>query len=100
MHVEYITSPIWSYHVNWYGFCTILYFFNGIIVDFDLSKQSENPSAPTVIRISSSDDTPTIDTKSCTSDLRTNSFVGTEEYIAPEGFLFPLYGNRIFAASY
>lgn len=27
---------------------------------------------------------PTIDTKSCIADFRTNSFVGTEEYIAPE----------------
>lgn len=27
---------------------------------------------------------PTIDTRSCIADFRTNSFVGTEEYIAPE----------------
>lgn len=27
---------------------------------------------------------PTIDTKSCIANFRTNSFVGTEEYIAPE----------------
>lgn len=27
---------------------------------------------------------PTIDTKSCIADFRTNSFVGTEEYIAPK----------------
>lgn len=27
---------------------------------------------------------PTIDTKSCIAGFRTNSFVGTEEYIAPE----------------
>ena len=27
---------------------------------------------------------PTIDTKSCINNFRTNSFVGTEEYIAPE----------------
>lgn len=27
---------------------------------------------------------PVIDTKSCTANFRTNSFVGTEEYIAPE----------------
>lgn len=27
---------------------------------------------------------PSIDTKSCVQGLRTNSFVGTEEYIAPE----------------
>lgn len=27
---------------------------------------------------------PLVDTKSCIADFRTNSFVGTEEYIAPE----------------
>lgn len=32
----------------------------------------------------SSNSLPTIDTKSCIADFRTNSFVGTEEYIAPE----------------
>lgn len=30
------------------------------------------------------DSLPTIDTRSCIADFRTNSFVGTEEYIAPE----------------
>lgn len=32
----------------------------------------------------SSSNLPTIDTKSCIANFRTNSFVGTEEYIAPE----------------
>lgn len=32
----------------------------------------------------SSTNLPTIDTKSCINNFRTNSFVGTEEYIAPE----------------
>ena len=30
------------------------------------------------------DSLPTIDTRSCIANFRTNSFVGTEEYIAPE----------------
>jgi protein-serine/threonine kinase len=33
---------------------------------------------------SSTSNLPAIDTKSCIADFRTNSFVGTEEYIAPE----------------
>ena len=33
---------------------------------------------------SGSSSLPAIDTKSCIADFRTNSFVGTEEYIAPE----------------
>ena len=36
---------------------------------------SSNPASSTL---------PTIDTKSCIANFRTNSFVGTEEYIAPE----------------
>ncbi|KAJ6258947.1 Serine/threonine-protein kinase [Drechslerella dactyloides] len=58
-----------------------------MLSDFDLSKQSEPGGAPTMIisRVgSSSHSMPTIDTKSCIANFRTNSFVGTEEYIAPE----------------
>ncbi|KAF9895859.1 serine/threonine protein kinase, AGC, partial [Lobosporangium transversale] len=39
---------------------------------------------PTVVKSSSPSTPPAIDTKSCIANLRTNSFVGTEEYIAPE----------------
>lgn len=59
-----------------------------MLSDFDLSKQSGPGGAPTMIpgRIggNASAALPTIDTKSCIADFRTNSFVGTEEYIAPE----------------
>jgi protein-serine/threonine kinase len=60
-----------------------------MLSDFDLSKQSDGGGAPTMILGrngggSSSSNLPAIDTKSCIADFRTNSFVGTEEYIAPE----------------
>jgi protein-serine/threonine kinase len=60
-----------------------------MLSDFDLSKQSDASGAPTVIignsrNGTSSNNLPAIDTKSCIADFRTNSFVGTEEYIAPE----------------
>lgn len=60
-----------------------------MLSDFDLSKQSGPGGAPTMIisgRSSGSNTSngPIIDTKSCIADFRTNSFVGTEEYIAPE----------------
>ncbi|ODQ52136.1 Pkinase-domain-containing protein [Saitoella complicata NRRL Y-17804] len=58
-----------------------------MLSDFDLSKQSESGGAPTMI-VSKSGATPhslpALDTKSCIANFRTNSFVGTEEYIAPE----------------
>ena len=59
-----------------------------MLSDFDLSKQSDTAGAPMMVasggRGSSSSSMPAIDTKSCIADFRTNSFVGTEEYIAPE----------------
>ncbi|KAJ5893581.1 hypothetical protein N7495_005272 [Penicillium taxi] len=59
-----------------------------MLSDFDLSKQSGPGGAPTMIPGRSGGNSttalPTIDTKSCIADFRTNSFVGTEEYIAPE----------------
>ena len=59
-----------------------------MLSDFDLSKQSGPGGAPTMIPARSGGNSttglPTIDTKSCIADFRTNSFVGTEEYIAPE----------------
>ncbi|EMR11174.1 serine/threonine-protein kinase nrc-2 [Pneumocystis murina B123] len=56
-----------------------------MLSDFDLSKQSAPGGAPTMIVSKSvSGSFPAIDTRSCIADFRTNSFVGTEEYIAPE----------------
>ncbi|KAJ2705132.1 serine/threonine protein kinase, AGC [Coemansia sp. IMI 203386] len=56
-----------------------------MLTDFDLSKQSDPPGTPTVLKNSSFFYTlPSVDTRACTAGLRTNSFVGTEEYIAPE----------------
>jgi protein-serine/threonine kinase len=59
-----------------------------MLSDFDLSKQSDTGGRPTMIMGgrsgTSSNNLPTIDTKSCINNFRTNSFVGTEEYIAPE----------------
>ncbi|KAI7824185.1 kinase-like domain-containing protein [Kickxella alabastrina] len=56
-----------------------------MLTDFDLSKQSDPPGSPTVMKNSTFFySLPSVDTRSCTAGLRTNSFVGTEEYIAPE----------------
>lgn len=50
-----------------------------MLTDFDLSKQSNAPVKPKVIKSFFSDDM--IDIK---PELISNSFVGTAEYIAPE----------------
>ncbi|KAI8374696.1 kinase-like domain-containing protein [Radiomyces spectabilis] len=55
-----------------------------MLTDFDLSKGSSPPGNPGVIRSSAPHLPPFIDTRQCVNNLRTNSFVGTEEYIAPE----------------
>lgn len=59
-----------------------------MLSDFDLSKQSDSGGRPTMVLATrngtSSSNMPAIDTKSCIANFRTNSFVGTEEYIAPE----------------
>ncbi|KAG0253596.1 serine/threonine protein kinase, AGC [Mortierella polycephala] len=55
-----------------------------MLTDFDLSKQSSPAGEPTIVKTGSPSIPPAIDTKSCIANLRTNSFVGTEEYIAPE----------------
>lgn len=59
-----------------------------MLSDFDLSKQSDSGGAPTMIlgvrNGTNTSGYPLVDTKSCIADFRTNSFVGTEEYIAPE----------------
>lgn len=55
-----------------------------MLTDFDLSKGSQPPGNPCIVKSGSPHVPPSIDTKSCVVNLRTNSFVGTEEYIAPE----------------
>ncbi|KAK9366453.1 kinase-like domain-containing protein [Lipomyces kononenkoae] len=60
-----------------------------MLSDFDLSKQSDSGGQPMIVggssgRGGSQHNMPAIDTKACIADFRTNSFVGTEEYIAPE----------------
>jgi len=55
-----------------------------MLSDFDLSAQAhEHTAAPTVFQATPRS-APMVDTRACIADLRTNSFVGTEEYIAPE----------------
>ncbi|KAJ2924940.1 hypothetical protein H1R20_g12136, partial [Candolleomyces eurysporus] len=55
-----------------------------MLSDFDLAKQSaEFASMPSMVH-SEHNGVPLVDTMSCTANFRTNSFVGTEEYIAPE----------------
>lgn len=55
-----------------------------MLSDFDLSKGSTPPGRPGVVLSKSRNQPPSINTKNCVLGLRTNSFVGTEEYIAPE----------------
>ncbi|CAO1616926.1 unnamed protein product [Sympodiomycopsis kandeliae] len=56
-----------------------------MLSDFDLSARAERRGgAPAMIRQATPNSAPLVDTRSCIADLRTNSFVGTEEYIAPE----------------
>ncbi|KAJ4472312.1 AGC/RSK protein kinase [Lentinula aciculospora] len=55
-----------------------------MLSDFDLAKQfGDSGTAPAMVH-SEQNGVPLINTMACTSNFRTNSFVGTEEYIAPE----------------
>lgn len=50
-----------------------------MLTDFDLAKQSGRPGGrPATITRIEPNGVPLVDTKVCTSDFRTNSFVGTE----------------------
>ncbi|KAI9259313.1 kinase-like domain-containing protein [Sporodiniella umbellata] len=53
-----------------------------MLSDFDLSKKSLPPNPPGIFNAPNTP--PLIDTRMCISDIRAHSFVGTEEYIAPE----------------
>ncbi|TDZ23352.1 Serine/threonine-protein kinase nrc-2 [Colletotrichum orbiculare MAFF 240422] len=57
-----------------------------MLSDFDLSKQSDLGGKPTMVvgKNGASTTSMHVDTRSCIANFRTNSFVGTEEYIAPE----------------
>ncbi|KAJ7047533.1 Pkinase-domain-containing protein, partial [Mycena alexandri] len=55
-----------------------------MLSDFDLAKQSSDPGSMPSMVASETNGVPLVDTMSCTANFRTNSFVGTEEYIAPE----------------
>jgi serine/threonine protein kinase len=56
-----------------------------MLSDFDLAKQSSEPGGlPATVKQIEPNGALLIDTRSCTANFRTNSFVGTEEYIAPE----------------
>ncbi|CCE65782.1 hypothetical protein TPHA_0M02080 [Tetrapisispora phaffii CBS 4417] len=52
-----------------------------MLSDFDLSIQTTSSKEPVVKKLAQS---AVVDTKICSDGFRTNSFVGTEEYIAPE----------------
>ncbi|CCE64443.1 hypothetical protein TPHA_0H02390 [Tetrapisispora phaffii CBS 4417] len=52
-----------------------------MLADFDLSIQSQSDSEPVIDSLTNN---AYIDTKKISEGFRTNSFVGTEEYIAPE----------------
>ncbi|ODQ79709.1 hypothetical protein BABINDRAFT_161422 [Babjeviella inositovora NRRL Y-12698] len=55
-----------------------------MLSDFDLSKPTSQTKAPEIVLAGKSSSHPSLDTKACIDGFRTNSFVGTEEYIAPE----------------
>ena len=57
-----------------------------MLTDFDLSKPLTEGDNPIIVKSGFGNNMASslVDTKRCTSHIRTNSFVGTEEYIAPE----------------
>ncbi|EJT97592.1 Pkinase-domain-containing protein [Dacryopinax primogenitus] len=56
-----------------------------MLSDFDLAKQHTSVGGrPAGVLRTDPNGPPLVDTRTCISDFRTNSFVGTEEYIAPE----------------
>ena len=56
-----------------------------MLADFDLSKPAMSDRNPQMIKsFGLNRKASLVNTKACTATIRTNSFVGTEEYIAPE----------------
>jgi protein-serine/threonine kinase len=57
-----------------------------MLADFDLSKPAKQMRRPMYVKGSfgKKQEASVIDTRACTATIRSNSFVGTEEYIAPE----------------
>lgn len=55
-----------------------------MLSDFDLSKQTASARSPQILFSKTHLASPALDTRACIDGFRTNSFVGTEEYIAPE----------------
>jgi serine/threonine protein kinase len=57
-----------------------------MLADFDLSKPAKQMRKPMYVKgnFGKAQETSVIDTRACTATIRSNSFVGTEEYIAPE----------------
>lgn len=56
-----------------------------MLSDFDLSKPTRNTKLPEVVLLGRlHHNVQQVDTKACIDGFRTNLFVGTEEYIAPE----------------
>ena len=58
-----------------------------MLADFDLSKPGvldRNPNFVNQTPFGLNKKCSMVDTRACTQNIRTNSFVGTEEYIAPE----------------
>jgi protein-serine/threonine kinase len=88
---------LWYYMFKTYLSIDILLHSSGhiMLADFDLSKPSQAPKDPKIVRSHTSpfltrkssrllNHAGALNTRVCTSGLRTNSFVGTEEYICPE----------------
>lgn len=62
-----------------------------MLSDFDLAKASGEPGGrPATIAQNFTNGAPQIDTKSCTANFRTNSFVGTEGTSLLDCFIFPV----------
>lgn len=83
-------SSIFAVSIDLRLFVDILLHASGHIMlsDFDLAKASGEPGGrPATIAQNALTGLPLVDTKSCTSHVRANSFVGTEGMFSPFSFL-------------